>query len=249
MEIKTRYMGEQIFSRMKLHKNEVLEHLFKIYRAVLLSAQDRDFEFLEQYCEDTFFKKLRNRLNELRVNNIKLVVEEDMFADKGKPLVVEANMYDHTVIKGLSPVRRENGLETDYSIFNDIENMGFISYVPKYLMDPKNFADNKMNKEIHKDTHKVIFRAYVNFKTGYKLYLKDKNGKDLFRYPERTDYTWRHVGVFETLLDPPPTFKKWGGSENYTEWIQKHTFGVWKLVDLDNWLVGNPLVIPKFDVQ
>jgi citrate lyase synthetase len=38
IDIKTRFMGEQIFSRMKVHKNEVLEHLFKIFRAVLLSA-------------------------------------------------------------------------------------------------------------------------------------------------------------------------------------------------------------------
>ena len=37
-EIKTRFMGEQIFARMKVHKGEVLEHLFKIYRAVLLSS-------------------------------------------------------------------------------------------------------------------------------------------------------------------------------------------------------------------
>jgi hypothetical protein len=43
---------------------------------------------------------------------------------------VEANMYDHTVIKGLSPVRKENGSEDDYTIYNDIENMGFISYIP-----------------------------------------------------------------------------------------------------------------------
>jgi len=32
---------------MKVHKNEVLEHLFKIFRAVLMASQDRDFEFLE----------------------------------------------------------------------------------------------------------------------------------------------------------------------------------------------------------
>lgn len=37
-EIRTRFMGEQLFSRMKVHKVEVLEHLFKIYRAVLLSS-------------------------------------------------------------------------------------------------------------------------------------------------------------------------------------------------------------------
>ena len=45
--IQTRFLGEQIFSRMKVHKNECLDHLFKIYRACLLASQDRDFDFLE----------------------------------------------------------------------------------------------------------------------------------------------------------------------------------------------------------
>jgi hypothetical protein len=85
-EIKTRFMGEQIFSRMKVHRAEVLQHLFKIYRAVLLSSADRDFDFLEQYCEEIFFEKLRNRLNQLHTNGLILTVEEDMFADRGKPL-------------------------------------------------------------------------------------------------------------------------------------------------------------------
>lgn len=178
-------------------------------------------------------------------------MEEDVFADRGKPMQVEANMYDHTVIKGLSPVRKENGSEQDYSIFNDIENMGFISYVPKYIQDPQNFTDTKINKEIHKEAHKVIFRAYVLFKTGYKLYLKDKHGKNMFEYEtHKVDgYSWQHVGVFESLMEPPSKFTKWSGSENYMEWVQKHSFGTWKLVDLDNWLVGNPLVIPKYDVK
>lgn len=92
-------------------------------------------------------------------------------------------MYDHTVIKGLSPVRKENGTDLDYSVFNDIENMGFISYVPKYLSDPKNFTNIKMGEEIHKEANKIIFRAYVEFKTGYKLQLKDKYGKNMIEYP------------------------------------------------------------------
>jgi hypothetical protein len=79
--------------------------------------------------------------------------------------------------------------------------------------------------------------------------LKDKHGKNMFEYEtHKVDgYTWQHVGVFESLMEPPPKFTKWSGSENYMEWVQKHTFGTWKLVDLDTWLVGNPLVIPKFD--
>lgn len=107
-------------------------------------------------------------------------MEEDVFADRGKPLAIEANMYDHTVIKGLSINRKENGNETDYSIYNDIENMGFISYIPKYISDPQNFHNPRISDEIHKESHKVIFRAYVIFKTGYKIYLKDKYGKNLF---------------------------------------------------------------------
>lgn len=229
---------------MKVHKNECLDHLFKIYRAVLLGSQDRDFDFLEQYCEEMFFIKLRNRLNQLKSSQIELVVEEDLYADRGKPMQIEANMYDHVVIKGLSPERRENGSEDDYYISNEIHGYGHISYVPKYITEPANFAQRNVEKHIHEDAHKVIFRAYVNFRTGYKLYLKDKYGRDLFEYPD--DYSWRHVGVFETEMAKPPKYTKWSGSESLTEWLAKHEFGVWKMVDLDNWLVGNPLVIPKF---
>ena len=183
----------------------------------------------------------------MKTNEIELIVEEDLFADRGKPIQIEANMYDHIVIKGLSPIRRENGSEDDYYISNEIKGYGYISYIPKYITDPSNFADPSVEKHIHSDAHKLIFRAYVNFKTGYKIYLKDKYGKDMFDYPN--DYTWKHVGVFETEMKPPPKYTKYGGSESLMEWMAKHTFGVWKMVDLDNWLVGNPIVIPKFEAK
>jgi hypothetical protein len=83
---------------------------------------------------------------------------------------VEANMYDDVMIKGLSPIRRDNGSEDDYFISNDIENMGLISYIPKYITEPSR------NKEIHSEAHKVTYRAYVTIKSGYKIYLKDKYG-------------------------------------------------------------------------
>lgn len=49
--------------------------------------------------------------------------------------------------------------------------MGLISYVPKYIADPANFAEPARNKEIHNDAHKLTYRAYVTFKTGYKMHL------------------------------------------------------------------------------
>ena len=50
-------------------------------------------------------------------------------------------------------------------------------------------------------------------------------------------------------MDCPPKFRKFGASENLMEWIAKHSFTTWRMVDMDNWLVGNPLVIPKYDVR
>jgi hypothetical protein len=194
-----------------------------------------------------FFIKLRNRLNQINSNGLSLQVEEDLYADRGKPMQPEANMYDHIVIKGLSPVRRENGSEEDYYISNEIDDMGFISYVPKYITDPKNFIDPNVEKHIHDDAHKLIYRAYVSIRSGYKLYLKDHYGRDIIEYP--SDYTWRHVAVFETEMERPPQFTKWGGVESVLEWMTKHKFGIWRMVDLDNWLVGNPLVIPKHSVK
>jgi len=48
---------------------------------------------------------------------------------------IEANMYDHIVVKGLSPLRRENGSEEDYYISNEIKGFGLISYIPKYITE------------------------------------------------------------------------------------------------------------------
>jgi len=44
-------------------------------------------------------------------------------------------MYDDVVIKGLSTVRRENGAEDDYFVSNEIDMMGLISYIPKYITE------------------------------------------------------------------------------------------------------------------
>jgi len=38
LPIQTRFMPEQIFSRLRVHKNQCLDHLYKILRAVLLAA-------------------------------------------------------------------------------------------------------------------------------------------------------------------------------------------------------------------
>lgn len=124
---------------------------------------------------------------------------------------IEGTLYDHAIIKGLSIDRTKNGVESDYFIYNDLEEMGIISYVPKYLQNPN--EDPWKNQQVHDGAHKVIFWAYCNFKAGYKLNLLSPQGKELFEYPK--DYSWKHIAVFETEMEVPPKFNSWSLSESF----------------------------------
>ena len=71
-----------------------------------MSAADRDFEFLSEYLEETFYDKFKKWLDEMHEKGQRLEFREDMYADKGKPMWVEANIYDIIVIKGLTMNRK-----------------------------------------------------------------------------------------------------------------------------------------------
>lgn len=157
-----------------------------------MSAQDNDTEFLKSYCEENFYQKLKKRMDEINKEGLRLRVKEDVYINNGKPLEVEACLYDHMVIKGLSMDRKKNGTVDDYVINNDIERMGFISHVTKHQMydsNPNGFF-NPNNKDVfHEDATNIIFRAYCQFTTGYKLHLIDQEGNDLIEYPAPEEYT------------------------------------------------------------
>jgi hypothetical protein len=87
----------------------------------------------------------------------------------------------------------------------------------------------------------VIFRSYIMFKTGYKFFQYDRFGKKLYEYSK--DYNYNHVCIFETQMLPPTQFKSFSKTETYTEWLSKHTFSTWKMIDMDNWMKGNPYFI------
>jgi len=79
---------------------------------------------------------------------------EDMKAENSSRINPELHLYDCIVIKGLSIERKKNMAESNYSVCNDIEDMGFISYIPNYLSDPMNFK----NKEIAEEKLKLEFK-------------------------------------------------------------------------------------------
>jgi len=245
LEIKARFLPEQIFVRGQTPKSDLLKHLFKIYRGVLLASSENDYEFLQEYCEPKFYEKLKNKLEEYKLRKYTIEVVEDMKANNGYRLFPEMHLYDCVVIKGLFIDREKNMGENDYSVCNDIEDMGFVSYIPNYLSDPNNFktkeqAEDKLNSGEFKN---IIFRSYCIFKSGLKLFVVDRFGNKVFDYP--TSYNYNHACVFESLMVPPPPFKSFSQVETYTEWIAKHKFGVWKMIDMDNWMKGNPYFSEK----
>ncbi len=154
------------------------------------------------------------------------------------------HLYDCLLIKGLHIDREKNENESNYSVCNDIEDMGFVSYIPKSVGDPRNFKTKEMGEELlSKEFKNVTFRAYVMFKTGYKLFMYDRFGKKVFDYSK--EYNYNHVCVFETQMLPPLQFKSFSKTETYAEWLSKHTFSTWKMIEMDNWMKGNPYFIKK----
>jgi len=74
-------------------------------------------------------------------------------------------------------------------------------------------------------------------KSGLKIFIYDQNGNKMIDYDK--SYTYNHVAVFECEMQEPPKFNSFSKTETYTEWISKHKFGVWKLIDIDHWMKGN----------
>lgn len=245
LDFKARFLSEQIFIRSQVTKASLLMHLFKIYRGVLLAISEDDDEFLKEYCEEIFYKRLRYKLDDYKEKKYTIELVEDMKANHGYRLMPEMHLYDSIVIKGLFTDRKLNRPESEYSICNDIEDMGFVSYIPSYVSDPNNFKDKESSDEIiNKGSFRnVIFRAYTMFKSGLKLFVYDSKGEKLFEYTP--EYNFNHACIFECLMVPPSHFSSFYKAETYTEWIAKHKFGVWKMIDMDNWMKGNSYFLPS----
>lgn len=66
------------------------------------------------------------------------------------------HLYDNIIIKGIKADRKANLNEKNYSICNDIETMGFISYIPLSLSDPKNFINKEKAEELLQQEFKTV---------------------------------------------------------------------------------------------
>ena len=80
-----------------------------------------------------------------------------MKANKGNRIFPELHLYDSIVIKGVKAERELNMPENNYSAYNDIDTMGFVSYIPNYLSDPKNFMKKEETEILLNEEFKTVF--------------------------------------------------------------------------------------------
>ena len=80
-----------------------------------------------------------------------------------------------------------------------------------------------------------------SIKSPLRIVIIRPDGQEI-KVPD-VEYSWTHMAIFETEMKAPPQFKSSYKLENYMEWLARFKFGVWKMVDLDNFMLGNPLII------
>ena len=59
-------MGERVFAQHKIPKNMIIDHVYKIYQGALYSMANLDEEFLGEYLEADFAKRLIDSLKKMR---------------------------------------------------------------------------------------------------------------------------------------------------------------------------------------
>jgi hypothetical protein len=102
---------------------------------------------MSEYCEENFANVLKDKLEFFKKMEYQIELVEDMEGENNERVKVEMHLYDCIVIKGLNTDRKKNLSEKDYKVCNDIDDMGFISYIPNYLSDMTNFKTKEQAEE------------------------------------------------------------------------------------------------------
>ena len=135
------------------------------------------------------------------------------------------------MVRGVSVNRKENFAEDQYHKFLDNEEMGLVVYTPLEITNPKNFIDPTKNKTLYDCYKKVNFciynliscfhmkavmRVLAEIKTNLRLRITRPSGEEIT--VKLSEYTWKHLVVFETQMKPIGPLKSSYKLENYMEW-------------------------------
>ncbi len=175
------------------------------------------------------------------------------------------NVLDHFLNKGLNVDRSRNGLNIDYFMGNSSEDMGLKHYIHRYFLAESHFSyvyamdengkllwkrsqHNELRHQRVKQDMQIILKTIVEVVDSNRLqvYPAGSTAGKIRRGPE---FTGRHVLVFENLLKAPPA--QAAMTVPYVDWISDHKLPKdnWVLVDIDNYLNGNPYFVGMADIE
>ena len=251
------FLKEKKVDEVKL--TETLKNIyFDFYKGVsdTINKTDNTTKGLNRdSIEPCLFDRTNAFIDYLKLNNLKFEVNKgDLPLDQEKYFIFEKLFF-----KGVTCNRYQNDEPNDYILVDSHEDMGIRYYLHKYLTGESskyhshknpitplyefNTDDyhNSLEFYVKERNRKIVMRVYMFLKHPFKVSVKNNSNTDLIEYKE--DYTYNHLAVFENELESPNhTFLI---NNNFESWMNKHKFGEWKLVDVDNFMKGNPFFLRK----
>lgn len=241
---------EQIIAIAQIPLHLLTQYLERIFLASLTALLANDFAFLGEYGEKLFVERCRVAMAGLSAADFSLRLVDDDFGDFGAPVPAVSEIVDAMVFRGLSTAREQNGAVSDYSVWQDQENMGLTVYTHRSLQTSDSFVGPAGGQALIDRYNRAVLRVLLKVKTPKLLKVRDGEGRELFVGSKRQ--TWTHSAIFETDLLPSDPLKSRYKLENYQEWLYRYKPARWLLVDADNFMRGNPLFLEaharqKFD--
>jgi hypothetical protein len=213
-------------------------------------------EKIKNQIEPCLYDRINAFIDYVKLNNLKFDIEKgNLPQDQEKSYIFEKLFF-----KGVHVDRYQNDEPNDYILIDSHEDMGIRYYLHKYLYgDSQKYHQkkdalttsfefntdeyhNSKNFFVKERNRKIVLRVYLFIKHNEKVTLKSGNS-NLIEYSP--DYTYNHLAVFENeLIQPNHSFLI---SNNFESWLlkQKLDHKNWKLVDVDNFMKGNPFFLKK----
>jgi len=245
--------------------NKLKEIYLNYYKAIVESYKEKKETKNKENAEEKSGLNLIENQIELNLLNrthiyldylINHGMKVDFIKDTSKTdLVEESYIFEKIFIKGVSVDRSENYEPDEYVLIDSHENLGIRYFLHKGLIGERVKMDqdynpilngsktsdpeylNSLNYKLVQKNRKIVLRAYLFIKHPFKLVTEK------LEYP--ADYSFNHLAVFENEIVPPHHLTLI--DSDFVKYLKKHKINLsdWKLVDVDNFMKGNPFFIPK----
>jgi hypothetical protein len=204
--------------------------------------------------EPCLFDRTIAFLDYLKYNNMTFKVEKSQLPKEKEAYKIIEKLF----IKGVKLNRYQNDEPNDYILIDSHEDEGIRYYLHKYLTGEKTKVfetqdintttaqfkssehHNSLSHYVKERNRNIILRVYLFLKHPIKVNVI-QNNKNLCEYND--NYSFNHLAVFENeLIAPHHTFLI---NNDFDSWLNKQMLGEWKLVDVDNFMKGNPFFLRK----